>query len=232
MTQKEFLQQCENEGIHLTEYQQKQFEDYAKLLVEWNEKMNLTAITEPGEIYEKHFFDCLLLHRVCNIEGELCDVGAGAGFPSVPLKIAFPSLKVTIIEPLQKRCRFLEVLVKELELQNVTILNARAEDVAVQSQKRYNIVSARAVANLRVLSELCIPLVQLHGTFAAMKGSNGMQEHEEATNAITTLGCQLTKSDEVQLSDGSLRVNLAYEKVRKTPKGYPRAYAKIKKQPL
>lgn len=232
MTEKQFIEKLSQEGIVLSEQQIQQFSDYARLLVEWNEKMNLTAITALEEIYEKHFYDCLLLHRLVNLEGSLCDVGAGAGFPSIPCKIAFPQLQVTIIEPLGKRCVFLRELCKELQLENVTILNERAEDVAKNSLERFDIVTARAVANLRVLSELCVPLVKVNGYFATMKGANGLEEKQEATKAMSILGAKFVKEDIVCLSDGANRVNILYKKVKETPKGYPRMYAKIKKNPL
>ena len=232
MTEKQFIEKLSQEGIILTESQIQQFADYARLLVEWNEKMNLTAITALEEIYEKHFYDCLLLHRLVKLEGILCDVGAGAGFPSIPCKIAFPELQVTIIEPLGKRCVFLRELCKELQLENVIILNERAEDVAKNSLQRYDIVTARAVANLRVLSELCVPLVKVNGYFATMKGANGLEEKQEATKAMNILGAKFEKEDIVCLSDGANRVNILYKKVKETPKGYPRMYAKIKKNPL
>jgi 16S rRNA (guanine527-N7)-methyltransferase len=232
MTEKQFIEKLAQEGIVLSERQIQQFADYARLLVEWNEKMNLTAITALEEIYEKHFYDCLLLHRLVKLEGSLCDVGAGAGFPSIPCKIAFPELQVTIIEPLGKRCVFLRELCKELQLENVTILNERAEDVAKNSMQRYDIVTARAVANLRVLSELCVPLVKVNGYFATMKGANGLEEKQDATKAMNILGAKFEKEDIVCLSDGANRVNLLYKKVKDTAKGYPRMFAKIKKNPL
>lgn len=232
MTEQQFLSRLSLEGIVLNEKQCQQFRDYAKLLVEWNEKMNLTAITELEEIYEKHFYDCLLIHRLVDLKGSLCDVGAGAGFPSIPCKIVFPELSITIIEPLQKRCVFLRELCHQLGLENVTIVNERAEDVAKDSQMRFDLVTARAVANLRVLSELCIPLVKKNGYFIAMKGMNGLEEKEAASHAVSTLGCSCIKEDVVHLSDGSHRVNLLYQKFKETPKGYPRMYAKIKKNPL
>ena len=123
-----FIDETKKLGINLTEKKLSQLEKFYELIISWNEKMNLTAITALEEIYEKHFYDCLLLHRLVKLEGSLCDVGAGAGFPSIPCKIAFPQLQVTIIEPLGKRCVFLRELCKELQLENVTILNERAED--------------------------------------------------------------------------------------------------------
>jgi len=232
MTPTEFSTRLNEQNITLTQEQLDQFAHYASLLVEWNEKMNLTAITALEEIYEKHFYDCLLVSKYIQPNGSLCDVGSGAGFPGIVLKIAFPSLALTIIEPLGKRCVFLQELVNQLHLENVTILNERAEDVAVKSSIRYDVVTARAVANLRILAELCIPLVKKNGYFLAMKGKNGKEEAQEAQHATSVLGAKLQEETCVKLSDGADRINLLYRKVKDTPKGYPRTFAKIKKQPL
>lgn len=220
-----------NKGIILSESQLYQFRKYADLLIEWNAKMNLTAITEKDEIYIKHFLDCILPSFQNEIKGSLCDVGAGAGFPSIPLKIVYPELSITILEPLNKRCLFLNTLVKELNLEDVHIKNVRAEDYAKDHRECFDVVSARAVANLTMLSELCIPLVKVNGTFLAMKGSSGLEELENANYAVQVLGCKLVKEDSYEL-DGAKRVNLAFIKSKKTPMKYPRMFAKIKKEPL
>lgn len=216
--------------IEINEYQLSQFKKYAEMLIEWNEKMNLTAITELNEVYKKHFLDCVLPSVHVDMNGSLCDVGAGAGFPSIPLKIMNPSLRVTIVEPLKKRCVFLNALIKELQL-DVEIVNGRAEDYVKENREKFDIVSARAVANLPVLSELCIPLVKLDGIFLAMKGAQGLEELKEAEYAVSVLGCKCILKDEYEM-DQAARVNLVFKKVKKTPLKYPRMYAKIKKDPL
>ena len=223
--------ELEKHNLVLTEIQLSQFQKYADLLREWNEKMNLTAITEMHEIYVKHFLDCILPSFSVEMKGSLCDVGAGAGFPSIPLKIAYPHLKVTIVEPLQKRCTFLKHLVKELGLENVTIENKRSEDFAKEARESFDIVSARAVSNLTMLSELCVPLVKKEGIFLAMKGASGNEEMKSAQFALDVLGCKLKCVDEYEL-DGAKRINLVFDKVKKTPMKYPRMFAKIKKEPL
>lgn len=223
--------ELEKHNLVLTEIQLSQFQKYADLLREWNEKMNLTAITEMHEIYVKHFLDCILPSFSVEMKGSLCDVGAGAGFPSIPLKIAYPHLEVTIVEPLQKRCTFLKHLVKELGLENVTIENKRSEDFAKEARESFDIVSARAVANLTMLSELCVPLVKKEGIFLAMKGASGNEEMKSAQFALDVLGCKLKCVDEYEL-DGAKRINLVFDKVKKTPMKYPRMFAKIKKEPL
>lgn len=228
----DFFDALGKQGIVLNDQQQQQFDEYAQMLVEWNKKMNLTAITEIDEIYEKHFLDSLLPSFDMEINGSFCDVGAGAGFPSIPLKIVYPQLKVTIVETLGKRITFLNALCEKLGLKDVVLVHARAEDYAKEHRESFDIVSARAVANLPMLSELCIPLVKLNGTFLALKGASGDKEYENAKHAIETLGCKLKQRDEKALSDGSKRINFGFVKVKKTPKAYPRAFAKIKKNPL
>lgn len=228
----EFFHVMQEQGITLSEWQKQQFSIYKDMLVEWNQKMNLTAIVDEDEIYEKHFLDSILPSFDINIKGSFCDVGAGAGFPSIPLKIVYPELKITIVETLGKRVTFLKALCEALKLDDVACVHARAEDYAKQYRESFDFVSARAVANLPVLSELCIPLVKMNGYFIAMKGANGEEEASLAQKAITTLGCKEVQRNFKTLSDGSKRVNFVYQKVKPTPNKYPRAFAKIKKNPL
>ncbi|MGL5977972.1 MAG: 16S rRNA (guanine(527)-N(7))-methyltransferase RsmG [Erysipelotrichaceae bacterium] len=231
-SQKDFAEVLAQKGLTLSEKQLRQFELYMETLIEWNEKMNLTAITQPDEIYEKHFLDCILPSFEVEIQGSLCDVGAGAGFPSIPLKIAYPELQVTIVEPLGKRVTFLTHLCQVLELDDVTLVNARAEDFAKDYREHFDFVSARAVANMPMLAELCIPLVRIGGTFLALKGQNGEEEYRESKKAIALLGCELKQQFVQTLLDGSTRVNFEFTKIKATPKKYPRAFAQIKKAPL
>lgn len=228
----EFIESCRQKGVECSSVQTEQFLRYAQLLKEWNEKMNLTAITELEEVLEKHFYDSLAPFFSLEMKGHLCDVGAGAGFPSLPLKIMFPQLKVTILEPLNKRVVFLNEVCRQLQLDGVDCLNVRAEDYAAAHRESFDLVTARAVANLQVLSELCLPLVKKDGLFVAMKGSAGKEEQEQADRAVKILGGRLEKTEEVRLQDGASRINLFYRKVKPTPSQYPRAYAKIKKNPL
>lgn len=226
-----FIKQLKNMNIELSTKQLTQFEQYASLLIKWNERMNLTAITDLDGIYEKHFLDSLLVASDVDIKGKLADVGSGAGFPSIPLKIVFPALQVVIIEPLQKRCTFLKELVNVLCLEHVEIVNARAEDYITNHREAFDLVSARAVANLIMLSELCIPFVKVDGLFVAMKGMQAKQELEEAQYAIKTLG-GIVQSTNYHDLNGNERYNILIHKIKKTSKVYPRAFAKIKKQPL
>lgn len=207
------------------------FRIYAEQLIEWNKKMNLTAIDDYWGIYEKHFLDSVLPMKDIDFKGKLLDVGAGAGFPSIPILIVNDKIEVTIVEPLGKRCNFLSEVVKCLSLSNITIINERAEDYIKTKREYFDIVTARAVANLTLLSELCIPYVKLNGIFVALKSAQGNEEYETASKAINILGCELTNKYEYDLNDAK-RINLVFTKVKKTPIMYPRSFAKIKKEPL
>lgn len=228
----DFFKVLAEHGIQLHERQLQQFEKYASMLIEWNQKMNLTAITDLDEIYEKHFLDSILPSFDWKLQGSFCDVGAGAGFPGIPLKIIYPDLELTIVETLGKRITFLNALCEKLKLDGVACVHARAEDYAKEHRESFDIVSARAVANLPLLSELCIPLVKQHGSFLALKGANGDEEYALAEKAIRLLGCELKQRDVHTLSDGSQRINFVFEKTRLTPKKYPRPFAQMKKNPL
>ncbi|MBR4446374.1 MAG: 16S rRNA (guanine(527)-N(7))-methyltransferase RsmG [Solobacterium sp.] len=208
------------------------FHRYLDLLLEWNQKMNLTAIKEPSEVVEKHFYDCLLPLSTGRITGAVCDVGSGAGFPSVVWKIADPSLDITIVEPTGKRCTFLEEVIRQLHLTGIHVVNQRAEEHVKECRERYDVVTARAVASLPVLAELCIPLVRKDGLFAAMKGAKGTEEAHQAEHAMQVLGAKIENVQECTLHTGDVRINLYYRKHARTPVQYPRNYAQIKKKPL
>ncbi len=232
MKLEEFKISCKDQGLELNQKQIDQFIRYQELLKEWNEKMNLTGITELEEVLDKHFYDSLLPSFQVELGNSLCDVGAGAGFPSIPLKIAYPELEVTILEPLNKRVIFMNAVIEELKLEKISCFNKRAEDYAKENRESFDVVTARAVANLVMLAELCIPLVKVGGVFLAMKGSNGLEEDEEASFAIKTLGCEKEKEETRYLNDGSTRINLVYRKIKNTHHVYPRPFSKIKKSPL
>lgn len=229
-----FVQTLKEKNIQLDDRQLEQFALYADLIKEWNEKINLTSIVETEEIYQKHFIDSLTLAFDLKLKDQkLCDVGSGAGFPSIPLKIAFPSLDITIVDPLQKRMAFLEMVVKELKLENVHFLVKRAEELGQEKRAYFDIVTARAVARLNILAELCLPLVKKDGYFVALKGKQGIEEKEEAAKGIEILGGKLEKEVDMKLyDDESTRINLFFKKVKDTPNKYPRQFAKIKKNPL
>ena len=215
--------------VELSQLQNQQFELYADLLIEWNQKINLTAITDRQDIYIKHFYDSLLLEKLFKPQGNICDVGSGAGFPGIPLAISNPQLNVCLIEPIEKRCNFLRHVCQQLNLNNVEVINSRAEDF---KEKKFEFVTSRAVAPLNILSELCIPLVQLNGHFIAMKGPRAFEEVEEAKKGIDLLGGKIIKITESKLPNEQTRICIDILKTKETPIKYPRHYSKIKKNPL
>ena len=222
-------------NIKLTEEASSRFDSYYKRLVSVNEVMNLTAITEHDEVYNKHFLDSLMIVKALDLSKEfsLCDVGSGAGFPSIPLAIVSNNAKITIIDALNKRINFLNDLVTELGLTNVVALHERAEDFAKVKREAFDVVTARAVARLNVLSELCLPLTRVGGYFIAMKGQDGKNELSEAKNAIETLGGKFERVISLELPDSAgARDIIIIKKVKETPKKYPRAFSKIKERPL
>lgn len=232
-----FIDALKEQGIELDEKQQHQFKRYFEILVEWNEKMNLTAITDQEGVYLKHFYDSLTAAFYHDFTQELriCDVGAGAGFPSLPLKIAFPQLKVTIVDSLKKRISFLNHLAQELELDEVAFYHDRAENFGKNAKFRegFDLVMARAVARMSVLSELCLPLTAKGGHFMAMKGPNLMDEMEDANVAIQTVGGEVQDVFTFHLPEEDSERNIAIiEKRRKTPKKYPRKAGTPNKQPI
>ena len=233
----EFEQALKEKGIDLSPKQLDQFETYFKMLVEWNEKVNLTAITEKEEVYLKHFYDSISPSFFVDLSEEksICDVGAGAGFPSIPLKICFPSLKVSIVDSLNKRITFLKNLTETLGLENVNLYHDRAETFGKLPEQReqYDIVTARAVARLSVLSELCLPLVKVGGQFIALKGAGAEDEVSIGKKAVTILGGKLKEDHYFQLpKEDSDRHIVIIDKVKPTPKKYPRKPGTPNKQPL
>ena len=229
-------QQLSTHGIELSDKQQQQFQTYYQMLVEWNEKMNLTSITEEHEVYLKHFYDSIATSFYTNLTKELtiCDVGAGAGFPSIPLKIIFPNLKVTIVDSLNKRIHFFILLSEALELDNVSFVHDRAETYGKGDYRAsYDIVTARAVARLSVLSELCLPLVKKGGHFIALKSSKGEEELEEARFGIGVLGGKVLDTISYELpEDAGERQMIIIDKRSQTPKKYPRKPGTPNKSPL
>lgn len=237
MDEQFFKQLLIKNNIELTDEQLDQFSRYFELLVEWNEKVNLTAITEKNEVYLKHFYDSITPSFFFDFSKvkSICDVGAGAGFPSLPIKICYPHLHVTIIDSLKKRISFLEQLIIQLNLTNVELVHARAEDAGKNKNYResFDVVTARAVANMAVLSEYCLPLSRIEGTFIALKGANAEEELLSATNAISLLGGEVSKYETFFLpQEESERAIIFVKKLKKTPKKYPRKAGTPNKQPL
>lgn len=222
-------------GITLEPLMIERFESYARLLIEWNQKMNLTAITAPAEIAVKHFLDSLTLLSYVDIppEAKLADVGTGAGFPGLPLLIARPDIKLTLIDSLNKRLTFLKAVCGELGL-NAEFVHARGEEVGKMPQHRekYHFATARAVSHLRELSEYTLPLVKKGGSLISMKGPQPEKEIEEAQKAITTLGGKVEAVHSFVLPDAGERSLIVINKISHTPPNYPRPSAKIAKFPL
>ncbi len=237
MNEEQFKLALLEKGIKLNEYQMGQFKKYFELLVEWNEKMNLTAITDEESVYLKHFFDSISASFYEDFSGSysVCDVGAGAGFPSIPLKICFPNLKVTIVDSLNKRIQFLTNLSKELQLNDVHFVHARAEEFGQNAMYReqFDLVTARAVARLSVLSELCIPLAKVGGKFIAMKAANAPDELKDAQKAINILGSEKSAEYTFLLPiENSERTLYVFSKIKSTPKRYPRKPGIPNKTPI
>lgn len=234
MTEQEFQIQLEEKGIKLSPIQLKQFRQYYEILIEWNQKMNLTAITEKEDVYLKHFYDSLTIAFDFPFSTQnIIDVGAGAGFPSIPLKIVYPALKITIVDSLNKRITFLNHLFEQLKLKDCQAIATRAEDYAQSHRESADIVMARAVARLNILDELCLPLVKMDGYFLSLKGKKAKEELTEAQKGIQILGGKVMSHIDFTLADhDDQRSNIIIKKVKATPKKYPRQFAKIKKQPL
>lgn len=230
----EFNKLLANINIELSDRQLEQFEIYFKFLVEYNEYVNLTAITEEEDVYIKHFYDSILVGQVLDLNtvNSICDVGSGAGFPSIPLKIVYPHLNVTIVDGLDKRITFLKQLVSKLGLTNVNLVHGRAEEYAKDHRESFDMVTARAVARANILNELCIPLVKVGGNFVSMKGKNAEEEINEG-NSLSILKGKIVNQAEYYLpKEESKRVLIVINHFEKCPNKYPRAFASIKKNPL
>ncbi len=232
-----FLSGLEELEIHLNERQMEQFEQYYDLLIETNQKMNLTAITEWEDVVRKHFIDSLSL--VTAVEAEditrLIDVGTGAGFPGIPLKIAFPEIEITLFDSLGKRVQFLQTVIDALQLKKIEVIHARAEDLAQDKRyrERYDVCVSRAVAQLSVLAEYCLPFVEEGGLFIAYKGQDVTQECKKSEGAVEKLGGIMADVLLFDLPDSDIEHSLVViEKESHTPKQYPRKAGLPEKRPL
>lgn len=236
----EFQAKLADQGIVLSGWQQEQFAVYYRLLVTTNRQVNLTALTAESDVYLKHFYDSLMpslvLQQIQQEPLTICDVGAGAGFPSIPLKIAFPQLRITIVDSLNKRINFLRELVGALNLSNVELHHARAEEFGARQsefREQFNIVTARAVASLDVLSELCLPLTKVGGKFVALKAQKAPEEIAAATSAIKVLGGQVSADQTMILPEtNDVRHVIVIDKTTATPAKYPRKPGTPNKKPL
>ncbi|MGO5277951.1 16S rRNA (guanine(527)-N(7))-methyltransferase RsmG [Lactobacillus amylovorus] len=239
MNPEKFVLELSKHNFELTDKQKQQFKLYFKMLIEVNEHVNLTRITEEDEVYLKHFYDSITplftFGAVFKDGATLCDVGAGAGFPSIPLKILKPGLKVTIVDSLQKRLNFLKDLISELGLTDVELVHGRAEDVGQNKlyRERFDIVTARAVARMSVLSEYCLPLVKKGGYFVALKGPKAEDELDDGKKALEVLGGKLIKDEELTLpASKEERTLVLVQKVKSTPKKYPRQAGTPRRKPI
>lgn len=228
---------AEKEGISLTPKQLGQFELFYKMLIETNKSMNLTAITDEDEVIEKHFIDSLSCHRVVDMSQiRTCiDVGTGAGFPGIPLKIVYPEIDFVLVDSLNKRVKFLKDVKEALGLEGLEALHGRAEDLARDKSLRaaFDLCVSRAVANLSVLSEYCIPFVRTNGYFVSYKGKKGLEEISNAQNCMNVLGCKIEKVDDFRLEeDEAERLLIRIKKCKGTPKLYPRKAGTPSKNPL
>ena len=234
MNLNKFIEELNKLNIHLSENQLNQLEEYYNLLIDYNEKVNLTRITEKEDVYLKHFYDSLTLIKAIDLTKGLtvCDVGTGAGFPGIVLKICFPQLKITLVETLQKRVRFLYLVKEKLNLKDLFICKERAEVFARNNRSKYDLVTSRAMARLNILNEMCIPLLKVNGYFIPMKGSiEG--ELEEASNSIKELNAELENVVSFTLPiEESIRNLVIIKKIGDNKTIYPRSFNEIKNRPL
>ena len=226
---------CDENSLSISEEQIGRFELYASLLKEWNEKMNLTAITDDEGIAVKHFIDCIALIRYCSFSGKekIIDIGTGAGFPGIPLKIMLPEIRLTMLDSLNKRLVFLAEIGRQLGLE-YELIHGRAEEYSIKPEYRekFDIAVSRAVANLPSLCEYCIPYIRTGGCFISMKGPEGLNELSASENALKLLGGRVAGTVQADLPDGSSRCIITIEKSKSTPLQFPRRGKKINKDPL
>lgn len=233
----QFIQDLKELGVFLTDKQIEQFLIYYELLTEWNSFMNLTAITEYEDVLKKHFVDSVSLIQAVDVRKELTliDVGTGAGFPGLALKIAYPELKVTLLDSLQKRIQFLDAVIEKLGLEGIETIHGRAEDFAKPQKLResFDLCVSRAVANLSTLSEYCLPFVKVGGYFIPYKSEKIAQEKEEAEKALELLGGKFERQVEFMLPSSDIYRNLfVIKKVKETPKKFPRKAGLPAKEPI
>ncbi len=233
--EKELKNKANKININLTEKQIENFYNYMELLLEWNEKINLTAITDKKEIIQKHFIDSITINKYITKNDKILDIGTGAGFPGIPLKIINQDSKIILLDSLNKRINFLNEVIEKLEIKNVYAIHGRAEDFVKQTGEResFDIVTSRAVAGLNVLLEYMLPFTKIGGICICMKGINAEDEIEKSKKAIEILGGKIEKIEEVYLPDSDiLRKNIIIRKIRKTPENFPRKAGVPSKEPI
>lgn len=219
--------------VKISDKETEQFYEYMNSLLEWNEKINLTAITEPKEVILKHFIDSITIQKYIQKENSVVDVGTGAGFPGIPLNIVNNEAKYTLVDSLNKRIKFLDEIIDKLKLKNIETVHSRAEDFAKENREIYDVATSRAVAALNVLLEYLLPLVKVGGLCICMKGSNVQEEIEASSKALKILGGQIEKVEQITLPDSDIIRNIVIvRKVTKTPSKYPRKAGLPSKEPL
>lgn len=228
---------CNDVDLDFDEYKYNQFMKYKELIKEWNKKINLTAIDDDDEIVKKHFIDSIKVFKFDKVKTakSIIDVGTGGGFPGIPIKILLPECEVVLLDSLNKRIKFLNEVIKELKLTNIKTIHGRAEDFGVDDnyREKFDIVVSRAVANMTVLGEYCIPFVKINGYFVALKGPSINEELDDSKKAIKILGGKLEKVENVQIEGSELNHNIVIiKKVNKTSKKYPRKAGIVNKNPL
>lgn len=239
MEKEEFIEkintQTQKLGINISNEQAEKFYLYTNMLLEWNEKINLTAITEQNEIIQKHFIDSLTINKYVNENAKIIDVGTGAGFPGIPLKIVREDISVTLLDALNKRINFLNEVIEQNELTNIETIHARAEEAGKNKALResFDIATSRAVAPLNVLVEYLLPLVKIGGKCICMKGSNAKEEIENSRKAISILGGKIEKIEELELPNSDIkRTIIVIKKEKNTPAKYPRKAGTPSKMPI
>lgn len=234
MNKVEFIEETKKIGIEINQYQLNQLDQYYEMLVETNKKINLTNIIEAEDVYLKHFYDSLAIAKICNLANinSLCDIGTGAGFPGMVLKIIYPNIKMVLIDSTEKKIKFLNEVIEKLQLKNIEAINIRAEAYASNNREVFDIVTSRAVARLSILTELCLPLVKINGYFISMKG-NAKEELDEIENNLQKLNSKIEKIEIFTLpKEESHRTLILIKKEKATEKRYPREFREIKKKPL
>ena len=233
MHKEEFIKALEELNINVTKKQLSNLDTYYKMLIDYNSHTNLTRITDEKEVYLKHFYDSLTLVKAIKLDNQsLLDVGTGAGFPGLVLKIIFPNLKITLVDSLNKRIVFLNYVIETLKLSDIKVIHTRAEEYALNNREKYDIVTSRAVAQLNMLSELCLPMVKINGYFIPMK-AQVENEIDVSKKAIKTLGGELKNKIIFKLPyDAGIRTLIKIKKITKTSVKYPRKFSEIKKKPL
>ena len=233
MNKNDFINELNKIGVILSEQQLNQLDKYYNMLVEYNKNINLTAITEYDQVLLKHFYDSLTITKAIELTNQkICDIGTGAGFPGIVLKIAYPDLEITLVESLTKRCVFLNEVIKELDLKNIKVVNQRAEEFSQNNIEYFDIITSRAVAKLNILLELSIKSLKIGGYYIALK-ANVEEEIKSISTCLTKLNASLESITTFNLPiDNSLRNIIKIKKDGPTPPSYPRRYNEIKKRPL